>query len=202
MENNLKKLRKLNKFTQEQIAKKLNITQQTYANYESAKTEAPHEVLKKLSNIYNTSVDFLLGNNIKKNNNKGVKIAVLGTIPAGIPIEAIEDIIDYEEITEEMARTGTYFALKVKGDSMSPTIANGDVVIVRQQDDAENGKICVVMINGFDATLKEIKKDLNGIWILPHNPNCEFKPTFYSNKEIMELPIRILGVAVEIRRTI
>lgn len=131
-----------------------------------------------------------------------IKIPVLGVIPAGIPIEAVEDVLDYEEISEDMAKRGEYFALKVRGDSMLPTIKNGDVVIIRQQDDAESGKICVVMVNGDDATLKEIKKETNGIWILPHNPNSDFKPTFYSNKEIIEKPVRILGVAVEIRRSL
>lgn len=131
-----------------------------------------------------------------------IKIPVLGVIPAGIPIEAVEDVLDYEEISEDMAKRGEYFALKVRGDSMLPTIKNGDVVIIRQQDDAESGKICVVMVNGDDATLKEIKKETNGIWILPHNPNSDFKPTFYSNKEVIEKPVRILGVAVEIRRSL
>lgn len=87
------------------------------------------------------------------------KIPVLGVIPAGTPIEAVEDILDYEDISEDMARRGNYFALKVRGDSMLPTVKDGDVVIVRQQEDAESGQICVVMINGYDATLKEIKKN-------------------------------------------
>ena len=133
---------------------------------------------------------------------QGFKIPVLGSIPAGVPIEAIQDIIEYEEISQEMASHGSYFALKVNGDSMLPTIKSGDTVIIRQQEDAESGKICVVMINGYDATLKEIKKDPNGVWILPHNPNSEFKPTFYSNMEVENLPIRILGIAVEIRRSL
>lgn len=136
------------------------------------------------------------------NLHKAVKIPVLGSIPAGTPIEAVQDILEYEEISTEMAKHGSYFALRVSGDSMLPTIKSGDTIIIRKQEDAESGKICVVMINGYDATLKEIKKDTNGIWILPHNPNSEFKPTFYSNKEIEELPIRVIGVAVEIRRNL
>lgn len=133
---------------------------------------------------------------------KGVRIPVLGSIPAGIPIEAVEEVIDYEEISPEMAATGEYFGLKVRGDSMLPTIKNGDVVIIKKQSDTTSNKICVVMINGYDATLKEVKKDPNGVWILPHNPDSEFKPTFYTNEEIEKLPIRIIGVAVEIRRSL
>lgn len=157
------------------------------------------DTIESICNAINVNIDTVINN---KNRENRKKIPVLGTIPAGIPIEAIENIIDYEEITEEMANKGEYFALKVKGNSMDPTITNGDIVIVKQQDDAESGKICVVMINGNDATLKEIKKETNGIWILPHNPNADFKPTFYTNKEVIEKPVKILGVAVEIRRSI
>lgn len=145
------------------------------------------------------NMDYILNPDKKQ---PGIKIPVLGIIPAGVPIEAVEDILDYEEISEEMAKHGEYFALKVRGDSMLPTIADGDVVIIRQQDDADSGRICVVMINGNDATLKEIKKDPEGIWVLPHNPNCDFKPTFFTNREIIETPVRIIGVAVEIRRSL
>ena len=126
---------------------------------------------------------------------------MLGSIPAGVPIEAIQDVLDYEEISQEMANTGEFFGLRVNGDSMSPVIQDGDTVIIRKQSSADNGKICVVMVNGYDATLKEIKREENGIWVLPKNPNCEFKPTFYTNNDIENLPIRILGVVVELRRS-
>lgn len=163
------------------------------------------ETLKKLAKALPCSADELMekaGYITPQQNKQPIKIPVLGVIPAGVPINAVEDIIDYEEISEDMAKHGEYFALKVRGDSMFPTIKDGDVVIIRQQDDAESGKICVVMINGDDATLKEIKKETNGIWILPHNPSSDFKPTFYSNKEIIDKPVRILGIAVEIRRSL
>ena len=199
----LKELRKLKNMTQQKVANYLNISQQAYAKYELDLAEPDLTTLTKLSKLFNCSVDYLMGitNEFEEQpKKKGIRIPVLDTIPAGIPIEAIEDVIDYEEISEEMASRGDFFALKVKGDSMLPTIRDGDIVIIRQQDDAESGKICVVMVNGYDATLKEIKKEPNGIWVLPHNPNCDFKPTFYSRQEVIELPVRIVGVAVEIRR--
>jgi repressor LexA len=85
---------------------------------------------------------------------------------------------------------------------MSPLINDGDVVIIKKQDDAESGKICVVMINGFDATLKEIKKEENGLWVLPKNPYSDFSPRFFTNEEINKTPIKVIGVAVEIRRSL
>lgn len=77
---------------------------------------------------------------------------------AGIPIEAIEDVIDYEEISEELAHTGDFFALKIKGDSMEPRICNGDVVIVRKQNYAESGDLVIVLVNGDSANLQKVGK--------------------------------------------
>ena len=195
--NTLFELRKERNKTQEQIAKILNTDQSTYSKMENKPADRiATDTLKKLSDYYNVSIDFILGRE-KENVKKGITIPVLGIIPAGIPIEAIEDIIDYEEIPQEMAKTGEFFGLKVQGDSMSPRILSGDVVIVRKQDDCESGDVCVVMVNGFDATLKQVKKDYNGITLVPFNK--EYKPMFYSNKDITELPVRILGKVVELR---
>lgn len=199
----LKELRKDYKLTQEQLGKKLGLSRSTIAMYETNASEPDFETLSKLADFFGVSIDYLLGKDTTpKNERKGVKIPVLGSIPAGIALEAIEDILDYEEISEDQARTGEYFALKVKGESMEPTIHDGDIIIFRKQEDADNGKICVVMINGNDATLKEIKKEPYGLWVLPHNPNSDFKPTFYSTEEVEKIPVRILGVAVEIRRSL
>lgn len=128
---------------------------------------------------------------------RGVKIPVYGEIAAGIPIEAIEDIIDFEEITPEMAATGEYIALKVKGDSMAPRILEGDVVIIRRQETIENNEIAAVMVNGDSATLKKIKYAENGLWLMGYNPS--FQPIFYSKQECANLPVRILGKMVEFR---
>lgn len=129
---------------------------------------------------------------------KGVTINVLGRVAAGIPIEAIENIIDTEEITAEMARTGTFFGLQIHGDSMTPNICNGDVVIVRQQDDAENGEIVIVTVNGTDATCKRLRKYNEGIELISNNPT--YPPIDFSTKEIIEKPVRIIGKVVELRR--
>lgn len=128
---------------------------------------------------------------------KGKWINVYGHIAAGIPIEAIEDVVDQEEISEEMLKHGEYLALRVKGDSMEPKISDGDTVIIRIQDTIENGEIAAVYVNGNDVTLKRIRKEDNGIWLIGNNP--AFTPIFYSKKEYAELPVRILGKMVELR---
>ena len=128
----------------------------------------------------------------------GVKINVLGRVAAGIPIEAVEDIIDTEEITEKMARTGEFFGLQIKGDSMTPGICHGDIVIVRQQNNAENGDIVIASINGTDAVCKRLRKYKNGIELISSNPSYE--PMEFSNEDIEQKPIKIIGKVVELRR--
>lgn len=128
---------------------------------------------------------------------KGITINVLGRVAAGIPIEAVTDIIDTEEITEEMARTGEFFGLQIKGDSMEPRIKEGDVVIVRQQDDAENGEIVIATVNGDEATCKRLRKYRDGIELISNNPSYE--PMFFSNEEIEQKPVKIIGRVVELR---
>ncbi len=128
---------------------------------------------------------------------KGTWINVYGHIAAGIPIEAIEDIVDQEELSEEMLKHGEYIALKVKGDSMEPKISDGDTVIIRLQDTIENGEIAAVYVNGNDVTLKRVRMEDNGIWLIGNNP--AFTPIFYSKKQCAELPVRILGKMVELR---
>lgn len=135
-----------------------------------------------------------------KNPPIGVKIPILGSVAAGIPIEAITDIEDYEEIPKEMANSGDFVALRIKGNSMAPKIENGDIVIIRTQNTIEDGEIAIVIANGDEATCKKIKKTPEGIILVPNNP--DYEPHFYSNKEIEQLPVRIFGKVVELRRTI
>lgn len=132
-----------------------------------------------------------------KKTRKGIVINVLGQVAAGIPIEAIEDIIDTEEITEEMAKTGNFFGLKIRGDSMEPRMCEGDVVIVRQQNDAESGDIVIATVNGDTATCKCLRKYRDGIELVSNNPSYE--PMFFSNKEIENKPVKIIGKVVELR---
>ena len=125
-------------------------------------------------------------------------INVLGRVAAGIPIEAIENIIDTEEITEELARTGDFFGLQIHGDSMIPNICDGDVVIVRQQEDAETGDIVIATVNGTDATCKRLRKYKDGIELIANNPS--YDPLDFSNQEIIDKPVKIIGKVVELRR--
>ena len=198
--NNLKILRNQKGWSQMEMARRLCVSQGTYSLWENDKVKIDNESLQNLADFFGVSVDYILGreeSNRPPKSRRGKWIPVYGEIAAGIPIEAIEDIIDYEEIPDEMAATGDYIALRIKGDSMEPRIKEGDVVIIRRQENVENGEIAAVMVNGDNATLKQIKREDNGLWLI--SSNQAYPPVFYTRKECENLPIRILGRLVELR---
>ena len=200
-----KNLRKSMGFTQDEIANKLKIAKSTVSMYETGKRQPDFKKLIKIANLFNVNMDYLLGRSDislafstnKSGNNSGLWIPVLGRLTAGIPINMVTDIIDQKQITEEMAASGEYFALQIHGDSMEPKMSDGDVVIVRQQEDAESGEIVIATINGDDATCKRLKKYAEGIMLL--STNAAYEPIVFTMKDIEELPVKILGKVVELR---
>ena len=200
----LKRLREEKEMTQAELGKALEISPSAIGMYEQGRRTPDIPTLKKIASYFNVSLDYLLGNSPAKaaqqqSAGRGVRIPVLGRVVAGIPLDAIEEIIDYEEIPKSMAATGEFFALQVKGDSMLPTLKDGDGVIVKKQPTVDSGDIAIVLVNGNEATIKEIKESPAGITLIGHNV-AVFTPHFYSNKEIEELPVRVIGKAVEVRR--
>lgn len=193
----LKEARKKKGLTQIEVAQMIGISQSGFSAWESGKTRIDAQSLSKLASLYGVSTSYLLGEEDSPTP-KAVRIPVLGDVAAGIPIEAVENIIDWEEISDDLAATGEFFALRVKGSSMEPRIKEGDVVIVRRQEDASTGDTAVVIVNGDSATVKRIKKEPDGsLWLLPNNP--AYDPQHFSPAEIIEKPVSILGKVVELR---
>lgn len=189
-------------YSQEQLALKVGYADKTsIAKIEAGKVDLPQSKIIAFANALNTSTSFLMDGSEDQSSTakikKGVVIPVLGFVAAGIPIEAIEDVIDTEEIPQEMAATGKFFGLKIKGNSMEPRIKDGDIVIVRQQEDAESGDIVIACVNGDEATCKRLRKYKDGIELISNNPS--YDPMFFSNQEIAERPVTILGRVVELR---
>lgn len=191
----IKRLRMEREWTQSYVGKQIGVSDRVLGYYESDdRFPKDEKVLKALASLYGVSVDFLLG----KQAISATKIPVLGTVQAGIPLDAIEEILDYEELHPSMVEHGEeYFALQVKGNSMEPRMREGDVVIVRKQSDVDHDDIAIVLVNGGEATIKRVIKSEAGIMLAPNNP--AYEPKFYSNKDIVELPVTILGKVVELR---
>lgn len=200
MENNvmgkrIKELRLKKGVTQEELGKVIGVQKAAILKYESGLVEnMKRSSIKKLAEYFNVKPSYLMGldNNI---------INVYSSVHAGILSEMIENIVDTEEISEKMANSGkTYFGLKVRGDSMSPTYMEGDTLIVEKTSTCESGQDCIVAINGDEAFLKRVFINENGITI--QSLNAKYQPHTFTNKDIAELPVRIIGVVVELRRKI
>lgn len=195
---NLRYYLKLRNKTQLDLAKAIGVSNTTINNYVKGYNTPRMDKIDKICSFLNIERSNLLEDKKETNSSSGIKIAVLGTVPAGVPIAAIEDILDYEEIPKSWENQGEFFGLKIKGDSMYPTLENGDVVIVRKQSTADNGDTVIAMVNGDDATCKRYERFENGIMLIPNNN--AYTPIFYTNEDIQSLPVTIIGKVVELRR--
>lgn len=185
--------------TQEELASKLGYkNKSSIAKIETGANDIIQSKVVEFANVLDTTVAYLMGWDNPTPSRKGVVVNVLGRVAADIPIDAIKDIIDTEEIPEEMARTGEFFGLQIHSDSMTPSICDGDIVIVKQQNDAESGDIVIATINGDEATCKRLRKYKDGIELISNNPS--YSPFEFNNQEIEEKPVRIIGKVVELRR--
>lgn len=150
--------------------------------------------LAKIADALGVSADWLLGkeeiSDARLTKDELSKVPVLGSVAAGVPIYAQEDVIGSVLVDDPEGM----FALRVKGDSMSPRIMDGDLVIVRAQDSAEDGDLVIALV-GDSATCKVLKRSSWGVSLVPFNP--AFSPLVYGREEAEEL--RILGVVKESR---
>ena len=191
--DNIRKYRIIKHMTQLDLAKLLNVSDKTVSSWETGEKIPRMGNIEKIANCFGLNKTDLIEDTSKSR----FKIPVLGKVIAGYPVEAVENIIDYEEITSKMASLGEYFALQVKGDSMMPRFTEGDVVIVRKQDDVDNGDIAIMLVNGDEATIKKVQKFEGGIKLIPSN--TAYDVITYPNEEQETLPVRCLGRVVELR---
>lgn len=224
--NRLRKALEYNNMKPIDLSRKTNINKSLISSYLSGVCKAKQDKLDIIAQTLNVSEAWLMGYDVDmdrdwlpfdnngefelaeikidnaryiETNVKTVRIPILGKVPAGVPIEAIQDIIGYEEIPASMLNNGdNYFALKIDGNSMYPDYKTGDIIIIRQQSDCNSGDDCIVMVNGDDATFKRVIKQDNGIILKPLNN--EYEPYSFNNDEIINKPVKIIGIAIEVRR--
>lgn len=193
----IKLLREAAGLSQQELAEKVGYKTASAVNkIELGLRDLNQTKIVRFANALNTTTEYLMSGELDKKA-KGIKIPVLGYVRAGIPISAVEEILDYEEISEEMSSQGDFFALQIKGDSMEPRMREGDVVIIKQQSTVENGDIAVVLVNGDDATVKKFYRSSSGIKLISINP--AYDPFFFTPDEVNTLPVQIIGKVVELR---
>lgn len=219
--NRLNKALKYNNMKAIELSNKTGINKSLISNYLNGNFKAKQDKLTEMAEVLNVSETWLMGYDVSmdrewlkdseidnatlinnfyiEDDSKNIKIPILGKIPAGVPLEAIEDIDGYVEVAKSIVKDPyNLFALKISGDSMNPEYKTNDIVIVKKQFEFNSGDDCVVMVNGNDATFKRVIKQEDSIILKPLNNNYE--PTFFSKKDIIDRPVKIIGVAIEVRR--
>ena len=187
----------LNGIDRRDFAKAIGVPYSSLTDWINGKTYPRIDRIQMMADYFHIEKSDLVEARNLSRKTEARRIPVLGRVAAGIPLEMVEDVIDWEEISEAVAASGAIFALQIHGNSMEPRIMDGDVVIIHQQDDAESGDVVIVSVNGDDATCKRLRKYKEGIELIPFNPS--FAPMFFSNKDIAEKPVRILGKVIELR---
>ena len=187
--------------TQAELAKKMGYKSRSSINkIELNQRNMKQSQIAALATALDTTPAYLMGwNEEETQQHETFTIPVLGRVAAGIPIEAVEDVIDYEELSSDIFKDSpkSYFGLKIKGHSMEPRICDGDYVIVHKQDDAECDDIVIARVNGEEATCKRLKKYAEGIALISLNP--AYEPMVYTPDQIDGLPVKVIGKVVELR---
>lgn len=200
--NRIKMLRTELGYTQEDLAKRLDVSVGAVSSYERDYRFPMADILQKMTDIFGVSYDYLLGKSKKRNaesESEKYVVPVFYAVACGNPYVADEDIIDWEEIDPKLKSQGEHFGVKLRGDSMLPDFKDGDVVIVRKQSDVDSGDIAIVRVNGDEATMKIVEKSPEGITLIATNPSV-FLPKFYTNSQIETTPVSIIGKVIEQRR--
>lgn len=178
-----------------ELARRVGMAKSAVSRYFNKTRQFPLNRAQDFAKALNTTTEHILGIKTSEpptppsNGYPTVRIPVLGDVAAGVPILAQQDIIGYEDIPADMAKTGEYFGLKIKGDSMEPKIHDNDIVIVKSMSDAENNDIVIAMINN-EATCKRLHKYSNSVVLTAIN--SDYKPIEVTPDE----NIQILGKVV------
>lgn len=160
---NLKKQAAIAGENQPDIADVLGVTKSAVNAYFMGNKMPRMDRIKKLADHFGCNVSDLVDDKSIEDQITAVAIPVLGTVPAGVPIEAIQDILGYEEIPKIMADTGEFFCLRVEGNSMYPLLYSGETIVIKKQETADNGDIIVALVDNEETTVKRLKKVSDGI---------------------------------------
>lgn len=201
----IKKLRTAKNLSQEALGELVGVQKAAINKYETGRVRnIKRSTLQKLANALGVAPADLLddeeANVTPYAPTNSARIPVYGSIPAGIPLEAIDNIEGYVDVPDEWLKSGDqYFALKVKGDSMTPKYLDGDLILLKRQPDCESGQDAAVRVDGGSATLKKVIKQQFGIILQPLN--SDYEPMMYDYNDENN-PIEIMGVVVQLRRDV
>ncbi len=193
----IRNLRESIHINQKDFAKMINLNVNVLSRIELGTRPARYEELLKIAKCLEVSVDELLGNTSNKINDSNNN-TVFSYESTGNNLDTIEKIIDWEKLPIEYKDQDEFFALIVRDKSMEPRFCEGDILIVKKQNDVDDGELAIVLINGNKVTFKQIRKSEAGITLVGTNTSV-YLPHFYSNDDIETLPVIIIGKVIEAR---
>ena len=177
--------------TQTELAKCMGVSVPTVNWWVRGKSYPRDLQIEKMAKLFNIPVAELVIDHTS------VAVPILSSIHAGYSSLAQQKILYYENISPQKSNMGTIFGLRIHGNSMAPKMIEGDIVLVVVQSDVKSGDIAVVMIGQEDATIKRVVKSSEGITLVPFNP--EYMPISFTLEQINEIPVKIIGKAIELR---
>lgn len=185
------------------VVKATGIRQGVFSDWKAGRYTPKNDKIVKIAQFLGVTPEYLYGQvshpfvSTEIVDTSSIRIPVVGDVAAGYPHFANEEILDYEEVDHRYIEQGKLYGLRIAGDSMEPEIKKGSIAIVRYQNDADNGDVIIVKVNGENATCKRLQKHDDGIALLSNNP--KYPVFFYTAKEINSLPVRIIGKVLEVR---
>lgn len=210
----LENARKQKGYSTYDVNRLTDISQSYISLIEKGKRKASAVILKTLAPIYNLDyldlyekagyIDLLEDENkskygFDKLGNSIVSLPILGIVKAGYDYMAQENWEGTIDVEQNLIKDGSeYFALKIKGDSMSPVLVEDDIVVIKKQEDFETGDIVVAIVNGDEATIKKGKKTNNGILLQPFN--TKYEPLVFTYDEMKTIPVIIVGIVKQLKR--
>ena len=198
---NLNYYMNINKKNRSDVCRDLDIPYSTFTDWCNANIYPRIDKIEMLANYFDIKKSDLVENKEKLDmiGNPVTSIPVLGTVKAGYDYLAQENWIGTIDVETSLVGNGKdYFALKVHGNSMSPALIEDDIVIIKKQNDFENGDIVVAIINGDEATIKKGKKNDSSILLQPLNPSYE--PLIFTYDEMKTIPVEIIGIVKQLKR--
>lgn len=197
---NLNYYMNINNKSRTDVCRDLDIPYSTFTDWCNANIYPRIDKIEILANYFDIKKSDLVESREKLDvfGNLVVSIPILGVVKAGYDYLAEENWIGTVDVNKKLADSGELFALKVIGDSMSPLLIEDDIVIIKKQNDFENGDIVVALINGNEATIKKAKKSESSILLQPLNTNYE--PLIFTYDEMKSIPVEIIGIVKQLKR--
>lgn len=198
MKPDIKSRRKELNLTLEQVGDLVGVGKSTVRKWETGDIEnMKRDKIVKLAKALRVSPSYIMGIEEEQHQLETLpvkKIPVVSQISAGLPIYSEENLIDYTYIaTKNLSVDKELFGLKVSGDSMDKEFKDGEVVIVEKDSVVENGQIGVVMINGYNATVKRVRYNDDHLILLPESNNNEHLPQIYNDADDVKIIGRVVA---------